>query len=555
MIPILYPATEALFRTLGYGPIRDVISCFVTEERNGPYELTMVVAATTPNLENLVIGNIIMAVPYKNGTRQAFEINEITRPINQRITVRAVHISYRASFIPVAPFTSTGISATLTRLNTNAMVLNPFTLTTDFTNAETNFVLNIPQSLRACLGGTKGSVLDTFGGGGAGEYLFDNFTISFLQHRGDDNGVTLRYKKNITEFSNTKSLDNVITGCVPMWCNQEQTVVFYGQIQYAPNHTDYPVERIRVVDLSGEFSNTPSEAMLNRAGLEYVTSQTVNLPTDSITLSFIDLSDTSEAGAIAENINLCDTIHVFYEPLKVTFDAKVIKTTWNVLKERYESIEIGRPKSSFSKTTAATMADVSSLITTGKRLVSVTQTLDYELGEFNRTISDIQDIISGDGTDENPGILQNLTSVTQKADSLEEEVSKRITQGDMEHYVDNKVESTAEETVRTFTDQISSTNGQITTIRSWIRESGRGVEVGKEGNEIVGVFENSKLVFEDRSDKENPVDLAWLDSTDGLGASALSIGDAKNAGNRWRVFTAPEGNDKGAHLRFTRHST
>ena len=41
MIPILYSETEREFKTNGIGRLVDAISCTVTEERNGEYELEM----------------------------------------------------------------------------------------------------------------------------------------------------------------------------------------------------------------------------------------------------------------------------------------------------------------------------------------------------------------------------------------------------------------------------------------------------------------------------------------------------------------------------------
>ena len=42
MIPILYAASEIDFTTNGIGLLTDAVSCTVTEERNGAYELTLV---------------------------------------------------------------------------------------------------------------------------------------------------------------------------------------------------------------------------------------------------------------------------------------------------------------------------------------------------------------------------------------------------------------------------------------------------------------------------------------------------------------------------------
>jgi phage-related protein len=55
-----------------------------------------------------------------------------------------------------------------------------------------------------------------------------------------------------------------------------------------------------------------------------------------------------------QTISLCDTVPVTYEKLGVTFSAKVIKTDFNVLTERYNSIEVGTAKKPLGKILAQT---------------------------------------------------------------------------------------------------------------------------------------------------------------------------------------------------------
>ena len=43
-----------------------------------------------------------------------------------------------------------------------------------------------------------------------------------------------------------------------------------------------------------------------------------------------------------ENVKLCDTVNVIYPELGVAAKAKVVKTVWNVLLDRYDSIELGQ---------------------------------------------------------------------------------------------------------------------------------------------------------------------------------------------------------------------
>ena len=155
MIPRLFPAAATSFSTNGITTLTDAISCTVTEERNGPFELEMVVATTTPYFDQLEVGCLILAKPNHTQNPQAFEIYEITKPIDQQVTVRAQHISYRASFIPITPFSTTGITNTIAGLASHAQETDPFTITTDLTNEASTYNQTEPGSLRSRLGGTS----------------------------------------------------------------------------------------------------------------------------------------------------------------------------------------------------------------------------------------------------------------------------------------------------------------------------------------------------------------------------------------------------------------
>ena len=539
MVPVLFQATATDFTTNGTGRLTDTLACIVTEERNGAYLLNAVVPASTPYAEQLVVGNIIVA-KVSDGTRQAFELTSVSRPINERITVSAYHISYRASYSIIAPFTATGITATLAGLNTGAINTNPFTVYSDFTNEESTYNQTIPKSLRACLGGTQGSLLDTFSGGGAGEFLFDNFNINFLQHRGTDRGAYLRYKKNITAFDHVKTIENFITGVLPLYQNEEQNIIFYGDIQYSPN--SFRTDRVIVLDVSDQFENVPSLNQLNRAGLEYITKTTNNLPNTNIKLSFVDLR---EALTVPEPVYLCDTVHVFYAPLGIEFTSKVIKTTWNVLLERYEEIEIGDVKSDIRKTIATAQGDINELVTQGKKLISVTQTLNADVGSIQTTVASVQEMANATET--------KVTQTQQDLDGFKNSVSTTYaSKSDLSSTV-SQLSTTLQQTAQDITLTISDVQevvdeqgSQISTLETYIKGTSRGLEIGRNTDDVTAILGNSELGFYNSSDKK----LAWLNTDDGLGASALSIGDPNTQRNRWRGITR----QNGSHLTFTRHS-
>ena len=562
MIPRLLNANVTDFAQVGI-PLTDTEYCKVKEERNGIFELELRVATTTPYFEELEVGKIIVAKPNHDQGLQAFEIYEITRPILQRVTVRANHISYRTSFIPVKPFSCTGITETLNGIITNSMETNPFTFNTTITNEQSSYNQTAPASLRSRLGGTEGSVLDVFGG----EYKWDNFTINLLLHRGQDNGVELRVGKNISDLEQTANMENIVTGALPYWSNEDETEFFYGDVQYSSAVSEYDYKRTVVLDLSDQFETAPTSSQLNSAAVEYLSQTNLGIPNKNIKLSFVDLADTDEyKDSPLERVNLCDIVSVIYTPLNINYNAKVISLTFDVLAERTLEVEVGDSKSTISKTITDLVGDVSSVVKTGKRLVSVTQKIDREVGEVSTTVASVQEqqeqmqdnLESTNNTITT--IQENVSSVQQTTTNIQTQVSQ--TQTDLQNNYATKdelsssvnslsttINQTAQDITLTITDVQSILNeqgSQITTLETYIRATSRGLEISRSSDEVTMVLSNTELGFYNKANTK----LAWLDSADGLGASALSIGDATTASNRWRIFTR----QSGSHLTFTRHS-
>lgn len=349
MYPRLFPADATTFDTNGITTLADTISCTVTEERNGAFTLEMVVATTTPHFDQIQIGCLIVAKPNHNQSPQAFEIYEISKPIDQKVTLRANHISYRTSFIPVVPFTATGITDTIIGLNGNSQEYNPFIISTDITNESSTYTQTAPGSLRSRLGGTAGSMLDVFGG----EYLWDNWNISLRKNRGADNGVQLRLGKNILGLTQTLNFDRVITGALPVWSDGTNTI--YGEAQHSASAGNYAYARTIVLDLSDKYENQPTVAQLNSAANSYISNVNYATPSDNIKVSFIDLADTTEyKDSPLERVNLCDTVTITYDVLGISYTAKVVKVVYDALTDRTIEAEVGQAR----KTLAQTIIDL-----------------------------------------------------------------------------------------------------------------------------------------------------------------------------------------------------
>lgn len=351
MIPKLYDAAETAFTSEGLGRLSDAISCIVTEERNGKYELELEYPVDGIHFSEIAHSRYIYAKPSDSGSPQPFSVYNISKPIDGKCTIKAEHISYRLSNIPVEPCEATTCAGALNTLKLKAVESCPFSFWTDKTSSGT-FKVKEPASLRSRLAGSEGSILDAFGGG---EYEWDGMTVKLYAQRGFNRGVTLRYGKNITDIKQEENIQNTFTGVMPYWKKENQDgtetlVMLPERVVYSSNAQNFPYNRTKILDCSQKWGSQPTESQLRAYATSYVNDTGVGIPEVNITVKFLPLWQTEEYKNIAnlERVNLCDTVTVEFEKLGISATAKVIRTKFDVLKDRYEEVELGEAKTSFA---------------------------------------------------------------------------------------------------------------------------------------------------------------------------------------------------------------
>jgi len=213
---ILYEEHEKEFKTLGIGILKDAISCEVTEELNGAFELELEYPINGLHYKDISNRKIIFAKPNKYDDYQAFRIYSISKPFDGKITVNAEHLSYDLSGYIINPFDepATGIQDAFDKINSHILDEESdysFSFETDIENTETKFNIQVPCSVRSILAGNEGSLLDLF----RGEYKFDNFKIIFNKTRGEKRGFSIRYGKNMTDLKQEITSEKLYTDIYP----------------------------------------------------------------------------------------------------------------------------------------------------------------------------------------------------------------------------------------------------------------------------------------------------------------------------------------------------
>lgn len=357
---LLYPGTETTFADNGLGALSDAIACTVTEARNGEFELTMEYPVTGVHYSEIARRCIITAKPTPYDDPQPFRIYRITRPLNGRVTVYAQHVSYDLSGVTVSPFTAGSAAGAFEGLAGHATGNNAFTFWTDIQSAA-DFAVTVPASARSVLGGTEGSLLDTYGG----EYEWDGFAVKLWSRRGQDSGVTIRYGKNLTGLEQDENAAGIATGVYPYWAGQDGALVTLPERTVdAPGTYDFTY--YLPLDLSAEFEEAPSVEALRERAQQYVEDNAIGVPTVSLSVAFQPLDQTEEYRDIAllERVNLCDTVTVEYPALGVSATAKCIKTVYDALADRYVSIELGDAKTNMADTIVRQQQEIEKAPTT-----------------------------------------------------------------------------------------------------------------------------------------------------------------------------------------------
>jgi len=346
MLPILYSSiTEGTVPSnYGVGVLSDCISATVKEARNGEYELTMEYAAEGIHASDIVPNAVIKAKPNYTDDPQLFRIYKVGKTINGKFTVNAQHISYDLSGKVITSGTAASLGDTITLLNAQSGF---FAISSD-KSVSAPFKVAEPSSVRSWFGGKQGSILDLYG---PGEWKYDNFNASFLAARGQDRGVTIRYGKNLTELSQTLDMTNLCSAIIPYYKAQDGTVTTGSEVSTGL----VGIDRKKAVNFSSEVdpeSATPIATQLSTLATAYIANNNFTTIKNSITLNFVQMKN------LTERVDLCDTVHIYFEPLGLTATAKCIETVWDVLADRYTSTKFGDATTNIADTLVAQQKEI-----------------------------------------------------------------------------------------------------------------------------------------------------------------------------------------------------
>ena len=452
MIPILYAKNAEDFDNNGIGVLTETVKATVTEERNGSFELSFQYPISGKWFSQIEDGCIIKAKSNETSEAQLFRIYKSSKPLSGIVTYSAEHISYDLSGLVLAGFSAENVNAqsAIEKALEETPLSHKFTAYSDITTKNKTAVA-APCTVRQLLGGISGSILDVWGG----EYEFDNYTIKLLKSRGKDTGVCIEYGKNLMDIKQDTSTEECYTHVMPyaIWNHDDGTGTYIDEYIFLPEiilplrtSGDMGAQKAYIYDFSDKFGTeeTPTVEKLRAFAQEYVkTTERGTIPKISITVSFVQLWQTEEYKNVAplERVSLCDTVNIRYQKLGILAKAKVIKTIYDVLKEKYDKIELGDVRSSFAAQAAQQQAEVEELKeqikTERDKTNGAVKTLRQEFQAADgKVLSTITETLKSYTT-----LEETSSKIEQTSDSIMTEVRKKVNDSELATKIEQNYEA------------------------------------------------------------------------------------------------------------------
>lgn len=363
MIPVLFSKEEKQFRSYGLGPLFETLHAEVKRERNGQYNLYMTYPQNGQQASVFKEGMRIKADAGRRTPWQTFEITRINRRSDAIIEIWADHISMRLAKTMIKPkveIHDVDAETALRRWVSQLVGDDEWEVWSNIdTVGSTAWSVDSVENARQALGGTRGSILDVWGG----EFEFDNKRVNLWQNLGRKTPVVLEYGRNITKIEKENKEETVYTSIYPFARAEEDKIITIPNYVVDGKYIDmYDHKKIKLVDFSGEFDteeNKPTAEKLQKLAEKYVEQNDVGAPHEHIKIEYVDLSKTLDYQNVRyiEEVELCDRIPIYYPKFDIySKEAKVVVITYNVIKDENQSIELGVVGQGFGSTIASSLS-------------------------------------------------------------------------------------------------------------------------------------------------------------------------------------------------------
>jgi phage minor structural protein len=306
----------------------------VHKEDNGDYYLDL--ETSLDYVDYLVDGNIIVA-PTPQG-EQAFRVSN-PQKTKTKISVKAWHVFYDSENYLIADsyVVDKNCNDALDHLNSATEPQSPFSTLSDV-GVSDSF-----RCVRKSLYEAVQTVLERWGG----HLVRDNFSIQIRNNIGQDNGVTVRYAKNLKDITVSENWDNVVTQILPVG----KDGILLNAVDetasiYLVSDTQYPIPYTKTVSFEQELEqeNYASESEYQQALVADLREQAWNYMNDNC----VPQVNYTLSANIEKLTDIGDTIEVVDDRLGLNLLTNVISFEYDCILGKYTQIEFGNFKQTLS---------------------------------------------------------------------------------------------------------------------------------------------------------------------------------------------------------------
>ena len=363
---MIYPSDDLYCTNLGLGVLTGVTNCEVTRTLSNQWECVFSIAINSQHYNEIEFGKKVKVKADEKAGYQQFRIYRITKPdLKGIVKVFCEHISYDLSRLTVKPLNLTGQSATAAIyaiLNNCTSQAHNFSGQGSTVTGTKDIKSDIPRTARSWLSASENSIVDLFNC----ELEFDNYTITAKPQIGEDNGVKILYGKNLRDVNDESNSDTAFNAIYPYAVVNEHYYELPEKVLALTNNLPFTEIRCIPVDLSKKFdeNTTITSELLRSTALNYAGQARLTKTNRNIKVSFEQLWSTKEYETLSalERVGLGDTVYVHYGEYGIDVTARVNKIVYDVLNEKYKSIELGRVRKTITETISQNREELQSAI-------------------------------------------------------------------------------------------------------------------------------------------------------------------------------------------------
>ena len=357
----------------------------IHKEDNGDYYLA--IETGLDYVDYLTEGNIIVANTPQG--EQAFRIGNVTKT-KSKLTSLCYHVFYDSkNYLIVDSYVvDKNCNDALDHLNSATEPVSEFETLSDIGT------VNSFRCVRKSLYEAIKTVVERWGG----HLVRDNFKIEVRATIGQDNGVTVQYKKNLKDITCQENWDNVVTKLLPVGkdglllnaLDPDADLYVTSEIQYSLPYTktvSFQQNDINKEDFSSDEEYQQALVSdLKQQAIAYVEANSI--PQVNYTLK-ANLEKITDIG---------DVVEVLDDRLGIDVMTNVIKYEYDCISEKYTEIEFGNFKQTISGLYGNITASVDKTVTDQVQGVSdsLTNQLQQSMDTIYGVMGDSYVIYDGD---------------------------------------------------------------------------------------------------------------------------------------------------------------